>query len=410
MAAILRSMDKGSRGSGRLARLLGVASLLVLAFGGYVKGSQYLAWVPVDITLIAALGVIACVGQALSWRPGPMRHSGWLLFLLIACLGGLMHQGVADNSYAASKPFAVFFVVPLCILGGAYLLQTDAARHAFLSGIVLLGFVVLLLAILDPSTVANDRLAIDGGNTIGAGRAIGAAFAVLALAVLSSRRWRPFLLAPTALTAWGAIAAASRGPLLAAAVAVIAATILGRSPGRGGRIVAVALLAVGAGQYVFQVQSLNPRLRTLSDDSSEVRRYLWGRSWEMIQGHPLGVGWGRMYDQTGYAVLDSGYVQYPHNVILEVAGEGGWVAGVAFVVVLLLAVRSQLARPASPVETAMLALMLFAVVNSMVSGDINDGRPLWVAVGAALAPLVRRDASSGQDVRRGGGTRVGLSS
>lgn len=291
--------------------LLGVMSLLILVFGGYVKGSQYLAWVPVDITLAAAVGVVLCVGQTLTWGPGPMLHPEWLFALFVACLAGLLHQGVDDNSYAAEKPLAVFFVVPLCIIGGALLLRTDAARYAFLVGIVVLGFVVLLLALLDPSAIAGDRLAIDGGNTIGAGRAIGAAFAVLALTVLASPRWRPIMVAPTALTAWGAIAAASRGPLLAAIVAVIAATVLVRSPGRSGRIAAIAVIAAGIGQSVLRFDSLDPRLSTLSDNSSQLRRYLWGRSWEMIEGHPLGVGWGRMYDQMGFAVLDSGYVQYP---------------------------------------------------------------------------------------------------
>lgn len=404
---VLRLWWKGLRRAvilGRVTRAIPVALLLLLAFGGYIKGSAYLAWLPVDLTLLAGLGVAAYVARSMA-RSGPAtRHRAWLVALLVACLAGLLHTGVAGNDYAASKPLAVFVMAPLCVLGGAHLLRTHTARRGFLVGVAALGFVVLLLARLDPSTL-TERLAIDGGNTIGAGRALGAAFVVLTLAAMANRRWRIPLLALAAVEAWGVLATASRGPLLAAAVAVLVVAVLAKSRGRAARISAVAIAGGAIASTVVALETLNPRLSTLSDDSSQMRRWLWARSWEMIERHPLGIGWGRMYDQMGVAVLDSGYVQYPHNIVLEVASEAGWLAGALLVFVLWLAVRDQLGRASTVVESAMFALLVFALVNAMVSGDVNSNRGLWVAIGAALAPIAtsQREADRLQvsdDVRR----------
>jgi hypothetical protein len=96
--------------------------------------------------------------------------------------------------------------------------------------------------------------------------------------------------------------------------------------------------------------------------------------------------------------------QYPHNVLLEVGAEGGVLALFGLTTVIALAVRKQAHAASAPVEMAMLALVFFFLLNAMVSGDINDNRGLWVALGAALiSPLPGVQSGKSVDQRLGGG-------
>lgn len=382
---------------GRIVTFLGVAALLTLAFSGYVKGSSYFAWLPTDLTLIAALSVVVLSAHAvLSWRQGIPR-GGLLIALWCTCLAGLLAAGATGNDYAASKPVAVFIIAPLCILGGSLLLRSPRSRLYFCVGVVLIGLVVILLGRIDPGAVdAGDRLVSEGTSTINTGRAAGAAATVLAVAGLTSRRRLPLLLV-AAVCALGAVAIASRGPVLAAAIAVVGVMVFART---GGRFLRLAVVAIGVfvlAQWALASGSVNARLTTVDDSSSEARRELWTYTLALMQGHPLGIGWGRLYEHVGAVANSDGWVQYPHNVFLEVASEGGWLAGVMLLVVVIVAVRRQGSwMHGRPVEMAMMALFAFAIVNACVSGDVNSNRGLWVAIGAALATV--RFSSRDSDV------------
>lgn len=398
----------------RTRAVVGVVMLLVLAFGGYVKGSSFLSWAPLDITVMAAAVVALLIADAMLGGAAGPRHRVWLVALPVACMAGLLAVGVTDkNDYAAVKSLHVFVVAPLCVLGGAYLLRGATHRRYWCVAMAVFGLVVLAVALVEPSAVAGERLASDGGNTIGAGRATGAACVVLGLAALTARRWRLLWLAGAVLAAWGAFEAASRGPLGAAAVAIVVAVAATRVRGRFGRIVTVGVAAVALAVWSVRFGQFDQRLTTLSDASAQMRGRLWQQAGRMIPESPLGVGWGRSYDETGIAVLDSGYTQYPHNIVLEVFSEGGWLAGVLLLVVLWLALRRQWRLASSPAETILLGLLVFAVVNAMVSGDVNTNRGLWVALGSALAgsvAVVRSEREpeglQGSDDVAGGGARA----
>ena len=374
-----------------------VAPLVVLAFGGYIKGSKYLNWVPVDITLIAA--AIVAVQLVLVWlgrtharMPRPALLALWALSLL----GGLIGMNDPDNTYAHTKLLHVFALAPLCVLGGVYLLQEASRRRAWLYSVAGMGFVTLLAAYLDPQSGTSGRLAAQGGSTIGLGRAAGAALVVLGVLLLLERTRRTPHGILVAIAAAALFSAASRGPVLGAAAAIALAILIARGRGRWGRVALVTLVGMAAYEWA-RGGGVNSRLFLSGDTSSQIRSYLWGRAADAIREHPLGVGWGSLYDYLGVAVLDTGYTQYPHNVVLEVTSEAGWVAGLMLVIVLVVAGVSQWRAARTPVETAMLALLIFAFVNALVSGDVNGNRGLWVAIGAGLAASLLRQPEPLED-------------
>ncbi|TWE13096.1 O-antigen ligase family protein [Rudaeicoccus suwonensis] len=373
----------------RLREFPAIAALLILAFGGYIKGSKYLAWMPIDMTLLAGAIVAVLLVHSWMYRSLEFRRAMLLALWGVSLTFGIFATGSAGNTYVSTKLQEVFLFVPLCVLGGIYLLRTADARRLWVMLIAGYGLLVLAVAWLDPSSLTENRLSLAGGNTIGAGRAAGASLIVFFLAALTERRFRMLWLALAAVSGYAGLEAASRGPLVAAAGAIVIAAVISRYRGQGKRAaVAVAAVTV-ATWWVLTSGDFNARLDTVDDTSASMRKVLWAQTWTIITHNPFGIGWGHLYGHFGFALLNSGYVQYPHNLVLEVFSEGGWIAGFLTIAILVVALIDQgVLAATNSTEMTMLALFVFALINAMVSGDVGANRGVWVSLGAALIPLI----------------------
>nr|WP_243758044.1 O-antigen ligase family protein [Allobranchiibius sp. GilTou38] len=216
-----------------------------------------------------------------------------------------------------------------------------------------------------------------------------------------NRTYRVWASIVAVLVATVLVDAASRGPALGAVIAIIAGVAFSARAGRSAQRTFAAVTAVVAAAYLLIKQSTTPRrLTDFNDTSTQARQVLWGRTARLITDHPLGVGWGKLWDAIpSNEALSSGYTQYPHNLFLEAGSEAGWLALVMVVVLVITTVRLQRQRATGWVEVAMFCLLLFHLVNAQVSGDITANRGLWVAFGAALA------ASAGDSKLRDGRVR-----
>lgn len=85
---------------------------------------------------------------------------------------------------------------------------------------------------------------------------------------------------------------------------------------------------------------------------------------------------------------------YPHNIILELAAENGFVGVFAFLAMIGLAFGKALPRLRFEEGTAKIAnkyvttACFFALLNAMVTGDLNDNRMLFAMI-ALLSVSVR---------------------
>lgn len=386
-----------------------VAGLLLLAFAGYIKGAPLLAALP-DLTFIGAAVTLVATGHyLLRDRLRPPPGIGYVLLLWGAFLFGLVPV-TGWTEYSTAKIPQLLTITLLCTVGAMVLLRGEQARHVWVSLNAVLGMGVAALAVAFPT---NDvafagRLALEGGSTINVGRAIGAAVVILALLSLGgARRRRLSLLAAVALAGF-LVWTGSRGPVIAAVIAVLLVAVVAKRSGAGRRFLTAALGVVTAAYMAAQAGLVSDRLVTFQDNSAEARRILWAETWQVATEHPFGVGWGGLGDHLPlWAKVTTGSVQYPHNVFLEVLAEAGWIAGAVFAVVLAVAFVRQSRATASPTEMAMLGLFVFHVLNAMVSADVVGNRGLWVAVGAALV-MSGRDADVLQ--RRPDGVNRGLES
>ena len=305
----------------------------------------------------------------------------------------------ADNSYMHSKLLALVLVVPACLLGGLYLLRDEHARKLWVSANVVYGAIVLLVAVTDPEINSSNQLVSAGGNALGSGRAAGAMLTVLGVFFFFQKRHRLLLLSGMALGAYGIATAAERGPALAAIVAVVVTAALAPGRGKSARVLLITAALVGMGTWLTSGGLVGKHLTASGDVSSQTRLRLWRDSWHLAWSHPFGVGWGGLYDALPTPdLLPSGFVQYPHNLPLEVASEAGLLTAVVVLVLAAVAFHAQRSRATTPTEVAMLALFLFFAVNSLVSSDFTGNRGVWISFGAAFAvtpPVGIRKRQSG---------------
>ena len=116
----------------------------------------------------------------------------------------------------------------------------------------------------------------------------------------------------------------------------------------------------------------------------------------MAWPEPFGIGWG------GAAVDLLPVGLYPHNIVLEVFVEAGWLTGVLFLGIFALGVVRAWRGAAGWAELGVLALLAYWTVNALVSGDVNDNRAFFAMLGAALS-VVTAAAVPGKELVDGRG-------
>lgn len=247
-------------------------------------------------------------------------------------------------------------------------------KGLFLGGLALTAYFWLSKAFLD---LPFNAYAVLNFNPIGLGRLIGL-FALLAV----TGRMMPFP-GPLRLSLAAAAGAAvvllnARGP----ALALVAALLFGCLPA-GGRFRPQAFLAVISfclvafyivSNYWFSTGFLS------AGDSGRLQLYQAALN-EFLQNPLLGAGTGSF---AGLAPLPG--VMYPHNLFLESAVEMG-LTGLGLSLLLAFTPLARLITRTKRSEDMALAgpLLVYCLVNAMISGDIPGNFPLWLSAGVAAA-------------------------
>lgn len=390
---------------------------------------------PIPALFLAGLYVILLAGK-LSIGGADLRIPG-----LVLCLTATAAMGLQPTRGARSAPF----LVPLAMLVAWLLVSTiwapPGARLAPVAADLLYLLVFAAISVYFLRRVDDETLRIVWILTFVAG----CVYAVGALAlgtVTAQGRLSAFgggpnvfvrvvclgVLASVALTLGTRL---GRWTMLAVPVLLMCAVLSGSRGGLVALLVtgltAVWLIASGksrrakrwlltgtVGLAVFFYLLIWPRVKTFVQvrfiDETFNQGYTSGRSdisaqsLELFKDHPIvGVGVDGYWALAG---ASQGY-QYPHNILLTAATEGGLIGLALLTVTLGLGFRSAFRRR-FPLQTLIPALAaLFILVASLFSGYWYDTRFLWfyLAVGAELVERHRargpQDASAGsaQDQR-----------
>ncbi|GAA5038100.1 hypothetical protein GCM10023317_93300 [Actinopolymorpha pittospori] len=362
--------------------LIGPVFLIGLLFAGYVEGTAAFAWLPVDLTMIASAVTVLVVVLAFLRRLSAPRNAAlvvllWLSFVPASLLHGPASPFPDANPYADAKVLELWTLTLLAALAPFFVVDTPR-RRMVAAWTVVAGAGCLVLAILGFFVRRRPLRALLFVGALG-----------MAAAVVES---------------------GSRGGLFAAAVAflLVGCSRLDGTSSRQARIAAVLALFPFALWWMSRDAGLAAErlLRVVQggagdDVSVGARLHLIGGALRTAGQHPAGVGWGSLVDYLRPSeVLDDRWTQYPHNLLVEVLAEAGAVCALA--VVAFLAVSAwRLRRCCRSRDGAIWSgLTLFFVLNAMVSGDINDNRPMFAAVAITLTIEVarRREARPGPPV------------
>lgn len=380
----------------RYGELVGPVALGFLLAAGTIKSSSALQWLPFDLT--ASLGILlllALAGHFLrAIRVRSPIQIGWALGAGAFWLYGMIMMSTPTEYGDAKAKGLLLLTLGCCFLGGLYLLRISRQRYAFAVGTILAAIVVMILARVAPSQDEGSigRLALAGAATIGPSRVFGAALVVVLTLSIAGRFRLRYSLPLSTLLIISLVATGSRGPIVALVLASLAILPFLRSGRLRSWVVVGSMFFFGWTVLANANATIRDRLLLLfADDKGAsvlVREEIWHRSFVSISDTPFGRGWG------GLAPSLLTGTNYPHNIVLEVAGEVGLLmAGGALVVGVIASTR--LARQASAGDCTALvfiALLTYFLVNAMVSGDLNDNRGIFVVVGAALS-LPRRSAT-----------------
>jgi O-antigen ligase len=374
-------------------------AVLLLLYAGFFKADPLLSWVPVDLTLLGAVLTLTAIVAALLSNSVP-RGTGvvlalWATFMPMA----ILH---ADNPYGSTKTLHLVTLTLLAALAPLFLIRSRRRQEIWVLMQIALGTVLAIGTYLAPVPELPPyeiyRMALDGSNPIGDGRAAGVAVVgCLSLAIAGHRR-RVWLTLLGVAAAVPLFMSGSRGPVLAAVISL--AIIAALSPASGTkRFVRIFLIAAGGALTYLYVQGSTTggagRIASTllqgsdQDTSSQVRLLLWRYTSSYILGHPWGTGWGGLQYVKGFNLLNTEGLIYPHNVLLEVTGEAGWIAGAAAIFFLWSGLRHLRAAAVDPFPVALFGIAVFFIMNAMVSGDVNDNRCMWasVAVGWVVASM-----------------------
>ena len=360
-----------------------VVALFVTVYAGLIGGLPGVRDLQLNVLIVGLvfLGVGVIAGLVSSHGAVPVPSV--LLVLVATCLIGLAHAPRYD--YAHSKRLALG-VTLLAVVGGFWLVTDHRRRRLWLRAHLVIGAAVLLTA----AQGVTGRL---GENTIATGRAVGSALVILLVGLMAgafSQAWvRVMAAAASVSLCVGLFATGSRGPALSVAIALVIVGGMHARRGRWVRVVA-SLFLVWLG-YLLLISTDDAGAARIQGtltgriSGTGTRTPRWAAALHEIPQAPFGIGWGNFRSVSLAGIGDR---QYPHNVVLECAVEAGWLAGAAMVVFIVVGMIGIARLAVNPQGAVLLGLAIFLLANGMVSGDINDNRPMWTTLAIGVGAFV----------------------
>lgn len=359
---------------------------------GLVKGDPRLSSTPVDLTLfIGGVIVVAFCMRLLFSDQQLILPKEYMFYLLLVSVMVLSLIYAPNLSAGLDKIFRFIFLTGLGIVTPFVIFDSPTKIRRF-----------LLTMAIGGALLAVNSLAMLGGSErlvspSGLNTELGAASAVSLLII-----WG--LLFPE----WSILKRVLTYPV----IAVLLIALIG-SGGRFANVSAVVCLAIGAVlcrklfgdlavmgilgifalPFIWIPAASYEYLSSLAHpfQAMGTRNDLMALGVKMASEHPLlGVG------ISGFRFLSPNPLtyNYPHNLILELASEMGFVAAVAYIGIAVCSFREifiQLRSPLSkyePLVHTVFMLLIFVFLDAMVSGDINDLRFMWFVF---ALPFVLRD-------------------
>lgn len=385
-----------------------IAFALFLTAGVY-KADQRFAVPGVDLTVmfgvITVLGVLWAVHKR-RIRLVPPPRAMFLPYMVVSWLAAVSLFYTIAPVYGADKLLRFLTITTLAFFGPFYIFQDRGKLGNFLRTFAFLAMAMLLDILYRGGThQAWGFVTAFGSDYLALGSISGIAFLIVFLYFFQKETlWvkkAAYLLMGLGFV-YSALISGARGPVIALVLTLAVMLAVSFRFNREGLklslwITAFLISAFAATLYNMQrFPTLVTRLSALMD-SGNLRYELFDAALSAMGTFPhfltgLGIGGFSVY-YFGYDAVGGGYPHggYPHNVFLELGSETGVAGLAAFCVLVFGAVRKAmngLKRSSGEryfMTAVSLAFLVFMLVNASKSGDINDNRLLFTAIGLTYA-------------------------
>ena len=390
-------------------------AFIVFSTIGNFKATDLLKSLPIDATIICAVSVILIMSFYIIYSNFRLFPRNELFILLLpisfflAMLFSLVQIDLA-NAYGISKAAIFFSLSFLCFIFPILMIRsTMFLRRYFLSYLIIQ--ILVILGLSSELLLNRDALRVSslGSSTIATGRNI--CYFLISIIYLISFESNGFLKVRQIFRVKAVfhtvkivfllslcfflLVAGSKGPILFLGLSLFITLLVSsknvlntlRKSINAVVIVLVILFPLTLLTNFLPQGSLTRFenfLRLDFGDSETTRIDAIKISIEEILSNPQGIGFG---DFNKLGVFDAlppeeySDRQYPHNLIVEITLENGWLSGVLYVLTLILAVilAAKMIKKTkeNPMFVCFFCYLIFAILNSQVSGELNDERILF---------------------------------
>jgi O-antigen ligase len=322
-----------------------------------------------------------------------------LAFLVFAALVTASYFYTSAPDYGGTKLTRFLLIGTVFLIAPFFVIFSEEDFRRFVR--LFIGFSAITAVQLISNLEMRSQDAENDITRIGAGWLMGMAILLLLFYPISrNRRWqRTLLVFLLPLFIAGLMASAARGPIVALSIATLISVTILLKEGKL-RIATAAFLlfflvaGIGGAFFILRQTDLGKytakagELEVLftqgdSTGSAGKRIAFYRATLAAIPGQPLlgtGIGsWSTFY-------FGNDQRNYPHNLFLEIAFEEGLVGLTAFLVLLLL-VGISIFRMLGASRSHFLVLgllVLYCLIVSLFSGDLDDNRVLWLWIGVTL--------------------------
>ncbi|HEY2462113.1 MAG TPA: O-antigen ligase family protein [Candidatus Acidoferrum sp.] len=367
---------------------------------GSIKGDPRLASAPVDLTLaVGAIVVIAILARICFGTNSASLPREYILYIPILAMMIVSLLYTPNLAAGLDKVGRFIFLTSLGIAGQFILLDTPAKLRRFFY-VLISGGVILALNSL-AGVGGSERLVAPSGLNTELGFATGLAMIILWGLVFPSLKfsYRLFFYPVLGLVGVGLVGSGGRTANVAAAICVLLALLFCKKLWKD--VAVLCCLGVLALSLLQVPQASLDYLASLAHPSQAMgtRNGLMDLGVTLAVEHPvLGVG------IQGFKFLSPNPMtyNYPHNMFLELGAELGIVPVLAYLALSIVSFREIFVRMRNTalenkyLTNTVLLVMIFSYLDAMVSGDMNDRRLMWCALGMPF--LLRQFAWSESEV------------
>lgn len=379
------------------------AVFTLFLFAGRFKGDPRFDWLPIDLTLLFLVLSLLSGMYILNKKKFVLNKKNFNFFLIFFLFGTyilLSNSWTLSTVYAKEKTLLFIGFIGWIVFATSNIIATDIKRvQRFFISIVLFGLWMLFESYITMTESTGSFITTFGGNYLGVGRIIGFLCCILVAYLLFGKlsKFKRVLLTLIFLASvYLMFSVGARGPFLALLASFIPVLYYMlhfrkdsvRINGKVNILIGFSALIAAYLFYIFTTDKIPSTIRRLfviveqenmgASAGSRFDHYKFGiQLWKekFMLGHGIG-SWPLLNGS-----IDT--TSYPHNIFVEILVELGIIGLLIFVLVHLkvIPLLHKTNRLRNPMSIAITTSLLFFLINALVSGDLNDNRYYFAALG-----------------------------